>query len=385
MPSTLPAPSSTAAMASTPDPVPTSTRRLPRRSRSCSSLRHSRVVSWWPVPNPIDGGMTIRCVSSGSPGGMSHGGATTSRPTRTWVRLAWLRAAQSSSSISTSVTRQPSAANSSCNCAATPLVPAGSARKTRHSGSASEPASCTAASPAPSRATATRSGRSGWVERGGKKSSSAGTRRGTSAEDVLHAVEDVAVVLCRERPRLGLLGWQRLRELLQDLTLFLCELFRDVGVHGDAQIAPATARDVGQPLAAQPEHRPGRGALRDFQRLLLLAEARHLELAAQRERREGDADVAEQVVALALQELVVLHLHDDVEVAGRAAGDTGLALALNPEPLSRRDPRRDLHGELALLQDAALAVAGGARLGDHLARAAALATGASDGEEALLV
>ena len=63
-------------------------------SSDCSDCRQSRVDWWWPVPNPIDGSMTISDVPSlaASPDAAiastatSHGGATTKRPTRTAPR-----------------------------------------------------------------------------------------------------------------------------------------------------------------------------------------------------------------------------------------------------------------------------------------------------------
>src|SRR6187397_1771818 len=55
MPRTLTAPSRLAAIASTPDPVPTSMTVRSFTSSACSADRHNRVVAWWPVPNPIDG------------------------------------------------------------------------------------------------------------------------------------------------------------------------------------------------------------------------------------------------------------------------------------------------------------------------------------------
>ena len=79
---------------------------------------------------------------------------------------------------------------------------------------------------------------------------------------------------------------------------------------------------------------------------------------------EVDRDLAVEIVAVAAEELVVLHLDHDVEIAGRTARRAVLAFALQPQPLTGGDARRDLHGELALLRNAALAVARGARLGD---------------------
>ena len=68
------APSTRAAIARTPDPVPTSRTRLPDRSISCSARRHSLVVAWCPVPKPIEGSMITRA-------GRAEAGATGWRAT----------------------------------------------------------------------------------------------------------------------------------------------------------------------------------------------------------------------------------------------------------------------------------------------------------------
>ena len=73
-----------------------------------------------------------------------------------------------------------------------------------------------------------------------------------------------------------------------------------------------------------------------------------LDRAAERDDGEGDVDLAVQVVAVALELRVLGDVDDDVEVAGGAAGKAGLALAVQPQPLARRDAGGDLHGELAL-------------------------------------
>ena len=82
---------------------------------------------------------------------------------------------------------------------------------------------------------------------------------------------------------------------------------------------------------------------------------------------------------------MLLHVHHDVEVPGRAAGAAVLALALQPEPLSGGDPGGDLHRQLAFLADAPGPAARRARLGDGLSRAPAVRARPRDGEEALLI
>src|SRR6185436_10183471 len=85
----------------------------------------------------------------------------------------------------------------------------------------------------------------------------------------------------------------------------------------------------------------------------------------------------------ALEHRVRLELHDDLQVAARAAVDARLALARQPDAVVLVDARRDLHRQRLVLADAARAVAGLAGLGDDLAAAVALRAGLLDREESL--
>src|SRR6185312_7297412 len=106
-------------------------------------------------------------------------------------------------------------------------------------------------------------------------------------------------------------------------------------------------------------------------------------LAAERRGREGDRHPAEDVGAVALEELVRLDRQEDVEVARRTAAQAGLALIGQPDARAVLDTGRDVHRQRALLDDAALAGAFGAGVLDHLAASLAGRAGALDGEEAL--
>ena len=48
-----------------------------------------------------------------------------------------------------------------------------------------------------------------------------------------------------------------------------------------------------------------------------------------------------EIVFLAMEERVVLHVDDDVEIARRAAGRSVLALAVQPQALAGRDARQE--------------------------------------------
>ena len=188
----------------------------------------------------------------------------------------------------------------------------------------------------------------------------------------------------RDRRRLERLVRQRRRQLFEQLLLLLRQLLRRVDLDRDEQVAVAAAADVGHALAAHAERRAALRACRNRERLVAV-ERRDLDLAAERERREVQRHLAVQVVAVALEERVLLHVDDDVEIAGRAAARAGFAFAAEAQALAGGDAGGDADGELLLLLHASRAAARRARLGDDRAGAAALAARARDGEEALLI
>src|SRR5664279_4245801 len=96
-----------------------------------------------------------------------------------------------------------------------------------------------------------------------------------------------------------------------------------------------------------------------------------------------DADVAVQVVAVTLEDVVSLDANLDVEVAVRPSVRARLAVAAGADAHAFVDARRNLHFERLVLLQTPLAVAGDARLGDDLARAVAGRAGLLDAEEAL--
>ncbi len=141
---------------------------------------------------------------------------------------------------------------------------------------------------------------------------------------------------------------------------------------------------LGRPLCLIFSTVPLGGAVGHVQRVVAV-ERRHLHRAAERERGEGDAQLAVQIVVVALEERVVGDDHDDVEIARRAALGAVLAFARQAQALAGGDAGRDLHLQIALLGGPPVAAAGRARLGDDAAGAAAVAARLGDGEEALLV
>src|SRR5688572_17056477 len=204
------------------------------------------------------------------------------------------------------------------------------------------------------------------------------------SEDVLDAVEQPLVVLLVGRRRLEFLFRHGRGELLEQFLLLARELLRRRQLHADDQVPPPSPRHVGHPAATQRERGAALRAFRNRVGFLAL-ERRDLDIAAQREGRVVQGDLAEQIVAVALKERMVLDVDDDVQVAGRSSRGPCFALPAETQALSGGDARGDAHRDLAFLRDAARAAAFRARLADDRAGATALPAGAGDGKEALLV
>ena len=104
------------------------------------------------------------------------------------------------------------------------------------------------------------------------------------------------------------------------------------------------------------------------------------------QRRGGEADRAfgDQRRPVAPVERVPLHVDEDVEVAAGGVAHACLALAGDADAGAFVDPGGDLRPKAAPLERPALAVAGGARIGDRLPASSARRAAALDDEEALL-
>lgn len=87
---------------------------------------------------------------------------------------------------------------------------------------------------------------------------------------------------------------------------------------------------------------------------------------------------------VALEEGVLLHLDEDIQVPIRPAAQARLALTGQPDLRARLHPLRDVDRQLLFLLHPALTATGPAGVLDDLAHAVALVAGPLDGEETLL-
>src|SRR5207245_11451999 len=115
-------------------------------------------------------------------------------------------------------------------------------------------------------------------------------------------------------------------QLLEQLALVLGELDRRLDLHVAVQIAGVARAHAFDALAAQPERLAVLRPLGQFD-LSLAAQRRHLDATAQCRRRERHGYRAVEVVAIALEDLVLLHADLDVEIPRRPAVGAGLAIA----------------------------------------------------------
>src|SRR5690606_35837884 len=136
-------------------------------------------------------------------------------------------------------------------------------------------------------------------------------------------------------------------------------------------------------LAAQAEQLAGLGfgGNADFR---LAAERSYAHGIAQRRLRDADRYLAMQVVAVAGEDRVLAHAHFHVQVARRRARRAGLALALQADAVATVHAGRHLDRQHLVFLDAAVAVAGLARLGDDLPAPTAVVAGLLHGEDAAL-
>ena len=172
-------------------------------------------------------------------------------------------------------------------------------------------------------------------------------------------------------------------ELAQQLFLPLGQLDRGLHRQLDIQVALLGAAQHRHTLAAQAELPPRLGAFGDRHLGAATVQGRHLDGAAQGGGDEADRGAAMQVMAVTLEDRMLGHRQENVEIAIRAAIGARRALARQTDAGALLHPRRHVHRQGAFLLHQARALADLAGIADHLAAAAALAAGAFDGEEAL--
>ncbi len=153
------------------------------------------------------------------------------------------------------------------------------------------------------------------------------------------------------------------------LALLFGQSHRRFDHHAADQVARASATDRLHATAAHAELVSGLRFRRHGDRHLAF-QRRYLQFRAERRLRKADRHFAVQVATFALEDLVLAHLHFDVEVAGRRTGGTGFALPGQADTVAVVDARGNPHGQGPRFLQAAFAMALLAGLLDRLAGAA---------------
>src|SRR5690606_21990074 len=109
----------------------------------------------------------------------------------------------------------------------------------------------------------------------------------------------------------------------------------------DEVIAAATAVQARQPEPAKSEALAGLGAGGNLE-LALAVQGRHGHRPAEHRARRRDPDLGEQVLPVALEALVGVHLDLHVQIAGRGPGLARVPRAADADALPGLDARRDL-------------------------------------------
>src|SRR5690554_1559793 len=159
---------------------------------------------------------------------------------------------------------------------------------------------------------------------------------------------------------------QRRLELPQDLLLFLGQSHRRFNGHVAIQVAGVAGPQPAYALTAQTECLAGLGALGNGDRTAP-GQRGDFKFAAQRRCSERNGQLAMQVIALALEDAMLLEVNLDIQVARRPAIDARFAVAGRTDTHAVVDARRDLYLQSLIAADAAHAVAGRAGIRDLLA------------------
>src|SRR6266545_2967548 len=115
----------------------------------------------------------------------------------------------------------------------------------------------------------------------------------------------------------------------------------------------------------------------------LAVENGHVHLVTEAHLRIGEGEGADQIGAVALEDLVGANLDEDVEIAGGSAVESAFAFAGEAQLIPVRDPRGNGDGQHPRARHASFPAAGAARMAVDATRAAAGRTRTGDGEETL--
>ncbi len=170
----------------------------------------------------------------------------------------------------------------------------------------------------------------------------------------------------------------------QQFALALTQFPGRLDSHFDVKIAFAVPIEYRHAFVPDAKRGSRLRALGNFQPVFSF-QCRNHDLDAEGSLRERDRNHAVQVVALALKEGVLLDVQDNIQIAGRPAERARFAQAAETDSRAVLHSRGHFGFHHAIAQQATLAFALRAGIGDYAARALASRAGSSDAEEALLI
>src|ERR1039458_112131 len=182
----------------------------------------------------------------------------------------------------------------------------------------------------------------------------------------------------RER---GFLAVAERGELMQLRLLRTVQMRRHLDLDANVQIALAIALQIFHAAAFESQQRAGLRAGGNFDRRTAF-ERRHFNLRAQRGLHKTHGNFAEQIVAVARKNFVALDVQENIQIAGRPAAKTGLAVALRTQTRSALDARRNAQLDLGRALFFAVAVTRLARFFEQAALAFAMRARLRDAENA---
>lgn len=191
-----------------------------------------------------------------------------------------------------------------------------------------------------------------------------------SREELLHLVEKARAL--RRMLRAAFLD--RLVEFLEHLLLLARQIDGSLHEGVYVQIAAAAAVQMRHTLAAQAEDLARLRAFRDRD-ACFGTHRRHAHFAAQGRGCVAQRQIGMQIVAVALENFMLLDEHLNEQIAAGAAVGAGFALALNADALTVVDARRNVDLQRLGLAVAAATLAVRTRIGNDLARTVAVRTG----------
>ncbi len=178
--------------------------------------------------------------------------------------------------------------------------------------------------------------------------------------------------------------FERGTEFLQEFALALGEFGGRLHADLHKQVAGTATIENWNTLILDAHGVAGLRAFGNFERLVA-AQGGDGDFRAQRGLHEGNGNDAAEVIAFALEKLVLFHMQNNVKVAGLATKGAGFTKAAEADAGAVFDSGGNFGFDGALAKKSALAAALRAWIGDDLTQTLASGTGAGDAEKALLM